>query len=190
MSASSKIIAFALTSIGVIGIGAVSTVQNDKSAVDSSYSTYDTINKTRKANEPIVEVKTETKEVSIPYSTQTIQDSSRAKGTSYVKTEGKNGEKVEIYKVTYSDGKVISRELISSRVVTEPVTKVIVEGTYVEPVLNCPNGTYVNSYGNKVCRPASTNTGGATAICGDGTYSYSRSRRGTCSHHGGVMRWL
>lgn len=31
---------------------------------------------------------------------------------------------------------------------------------------------------------------GATARCRDGTYSYSRSRRGTCSHHGGVAAWL
>lgn len=31
---------------------------------------------------------------------------------------------------------------------------------------------------------------GATALCRDGTYSYSRNRRGTCSHHGGVARWL
>src|SRR6266545_3156596 len=31
---------------------------------------------------------------------------------------------------------------------------------------------------------------GATARCRDGTYSFSQSRRGTCSHHGGVARWL
>jgi hypothetical protein len=31
---------------------------------------------------------------------------------------------------------------------------------------------------------------GATALCGDGTYSYSAHRRGTCSHHGGVAGWL
>ncbi len=31
---------------------------------------------------------------------------------------------------------------------------------------------------------------GATAICADGTYSYSKTRRGTCSHHGGVSVWL
>lgn len=30
---------------------------------------------------------------------------------------------------------------------------------------------------------------GATARCRDGTYSYSASRRGTCSHHGGVAAW-
>jgi endonuclease YncB( thermonuclease family) len=31
---------------------------------------------------------------------------------------------------------------------------------------------------------------GATAICNDGTYSFSQHRRGTCSHHGGVREWL
>jgi len=31
---------------------------------------------------------------------------------------------------------------------------------------------------------------GATARCRDGTYSYSKHRRGTCSHHGGVAEWL
>src|SRR6476659_412742 len=31
---------------------------------------------------------------------------------------------------------------------------------------------------------------GATALCRDGTYSYSKHRSGTCSHHGGVKRWL
>jgi hypothetical protein len=31
---------------------------------------------------------------------------------------------------------------------------------------------------------------GATARCRDGTYSFSAHRSGTCSHHGGVARWL
>lgn len=31
---------------------------------------------------------------------------------------------------------------------------------------------------------------GATAICRNGTYSYSQNRRGTCSHNGGVAQWL
>jgi len=29
-----------------------------------------------------------------------------------------------------------------------------------------------------------------TAICNDGTYSYSNNCQGTCSHHGGVREWL
>ena len=31
---------------------------------------------------------------------------------------------------------------------------------------------------------------GATAKCKDGTYSYSQTRSGTCSYHGGVSIWL
>jgi hypothetical protein len=56
----------------------------------------------------------------------------------------------------------------------------------------CPNGTYENSAGNIVCKPyeSPTQPTGATAQCEDGTYSFSESRSGTCSHHGGVARWL
>ncbi len=54
------------------------------------------------------------------------------------------------------------------------------------------NGTYVNSQGQTVKRPENCSgpPAGATAQCRDGTYSFSRSRRGTCSHHGGVAKWL
>lgn len=56
------------------------------------------------------------------------------------------------------------------------------------------NNTYTNSAGNTVHSPASTTDGsipaGATAQCADGTFSFSQSRRGTCSHHGGVASWL
>ena len=51
---------------------------------------------------------------------------------------------------------------------------------------------YTNSSGERVQSPTYYNSvpTGATALCRDGTYSFSRSRRGTCSHHGGVARWL
>jgi hypothetical protein len=38
--------------------------------------------------------------------------------------------------------------------------------------------------------PQRTAPAGASAVCRDGTYSYSQNRRGTCSHHGGVAQWL
>ena len=41
-----------------------------------------------------------------------------------------------------------------------------------------------------VAASASAPPPGATARCRDGTYSYSRHRSGTCSHHGGVAVWL
>lgn len=31
---------------------------------------------------------------------------------------------------------------------------------------------------------------GVTAVCKDGTYSYSHTTSGTCSHHGGVKKWI
>jgi hypothetical protein len=57
---------------------------------------------------------------------------------------------------------------------------------------SCTNGTYVNAAGNTVCRPEHSPTvpAGATAKCEDGSYSFSETRSGTCSHHGGVAEWL
>lgn len=54
------------------------------------------------------------------------------------------------------------------------------------------NSTYINSAGNEVQSPVYSDSvpSGATARCGDGTYSFSQSRRGTCSRHGGVSQWL
>jgi hypothetical protein len=31
--------------------------------------------------------------------------------------------------------------------------------------------------------------GKESAVCGDGTHSYSHHHQGACSHHGGVARW-
>ena len=54
------------------------------------------------------------------------------------------------------------------------------------------NDYYINSDGEWVQSPTfyDSQPSGATAICRDGTYSFSRNRRGTCSHHGGVAQWL
>ena len=38
--------------------------------------------------------------------------------------------------------------------------------------------------------PSSGSTSGVTAICNDGTYSYSQHASGTCSWHGGVGSWI
>ncbi len=51
---------------------------------------------------------------------------------------------------------------------------------------------YNNSSGRRIQSPTRYNTvpAGATALCNDGTYSFSQSHRGTCSHHGGVRKWF
>jgi hypothetical protein len=50
---------------------------------------------------------------------------------------------------------------------------------------------YINADGNLVHRPARDNAKpqSDTALCRDGTYSFSQHHDGTCSHHGGVQRW-
>jgi len=54
------------------------------------------------------------------------------------------------------------------------------------------NNYYTNVSGHRVHSPAFSKSvpAGASAECRDGTYSFSENRRGTCSHHGGVKRWL
>lgn len=51
---------------------------------------------------------------------------------------------------------------------------------------------YINSSGQTVQSPTyyGSAPAGATALCRDGTYSFSRNKRGTCSRHGGVANWL
>jgi hypothetical protein len=73
-----------------------------------------------------------------------------------------------------------------------------VEGIKVEIKKETPasvplsnDNTYINSAGNEVHSPAFAPSipVGASARCRDGSYSFSQSRRGTCSHHGGVEEW-
>jgi hypothetical protein len=56
-------------------------------------------------------------------------------------------------------------------------------------IASCKRGYYKNVSGNCVHRPSSS-PAGAPARCADGTYSYSQHASGTCSHHGGVARWI
>lgn len=53
-------------------------------------------------------------------------------------------------------------------------------------------GHYIDSRGHSVHSPVAADRApeGASARCRDGTFSFSHSRRGTCSRHGGVAQWL
>ena len=89
----------------------------------------------------------------------------------------------------------ISTKYLSSKPVRKTYTSR--RGTSVRKVGNSSynrHGSirhYTNSYGNRVQSPTyyDSRPAGATALCRDGSYSFSQSRRGTCSHHGGVARW-
>jgi hypothetical protein len=149
---------------------------------------------------PVVTTKTVTETSPVPFTSTTVESATTAKGTSSVTTAGVAGVETKTFTVTYTDGVETGRTLTGTAVTTPPVTQVTTVGTYVAPppppapapAAACTNGSYVNSAGATVCRPevSSSAPSGATAKCGDGTYSFSQSRSGTCSRHGGVAAWL
>jgi hypothetical protein len=71
--------------------------------------------------------------------------------------------------------------------------KELIPGVPVEDQLQ-QHGSYLNAKGETVHAPSTSGTGGApdgaTARCADGSYSFSHSRSGTCSRHGGAALWL
>jgi hypothetical protein len=83
--------------------------------------------------------------------------------------------------------------LLSGRALAQTATNAPQSGAVNDDHL-IESGNYINSVGNSVHRPAHTESGhppaGATAQCRDGSFSFSQSHRGTCSHHGGVTKWL
>jgi hypothetical protein len=146
---------------------------------------------------PKVETKAVTTTEAIPFTSSTIQDDTLAQGTTQTGTSGVNGILTHTFQVTYTDGVETARSAPVDTVTTPAVNEVLVVGTKAPapvytPAPNCPNSTYVNSAGNVVCSPYESNSApaGASAQCSDGTYSFSQSRSGTCSHHGGVAVWL
>lgn len=76
-----------------------------------------------------VEVKEETKTVTIPFSTEKQYSSSMNSGTTTVSRNGSNGQKQVTYKNTYVDGKLTDSETVSEKVVKNPVNKIVVYGT-------------------------------------------------------------
>lgn len=69
----------------------------------------------------------------IPYETKKVEDSSLYKGTTKVVTQGKVGTRAVVADVTYVDNKEQSRDVISSTITAQPVTKVVHVGTKERP---------------------------------------------------------
>lgn len=190
LSTRGKVVAVIIASLLSIGtVNAITNPSQDTTQQTTPSSTH--INNTKPKS--TTTTKQETVTTAISFETSTVDNPSLAQGTKQVITAGQNGEKETVYEITLQNGKEISRKEISTSITKQPVTQVVHNGTQVPaPILDCPNGTYVNSAGNTVCSPyaSSSAPAGATAQCVDGSYSFSQSRRGTCSRHGGVATWL
>lgn len=149
---------------------------------------------------PITTTKLVTETQPLPFHTATVTSSTLAQGITKITILGVNGASTSTYKVSYSDNIQTAKDLISTVITSPPITQITSIGTYVPPLpspvstppQNCTNGSYVNSVGNTVCSPevAPSAPAGATAQCVDGSYSFSQSHSGTCSHHRGVANWL
>ena len=180
---------------GLIALGVLGQVTQPQASVDQA----GFVREVGSEKKPVTQspqkivTKTETVSETVPFEAVTEHDASQYEGTSYVRQQGVEGIRERTYEITYVDGVEKSRLDAEVSTTREPVHQVTVYGTKKKAPTNCSNGTYVNSDGNTVCRPAQSSSGapsGATAQCRDGSYSYSQSRRGTCSRHGGVSSWL
>ena len=72
---------------------------------------------------------TETKKEVIKFETKEEKDDTKYVDEVVTKTEGQDGEKEVTYSVVHEDGKEVSKEVVSEKVITEPTAKVVVVGT-------------------------------------------------------------
>ena len=103
--------------------------ENDRvtPSLNSEVATVDTIKIVRDGKA------TEVKKEEIKFETKEEKDDSKYVDEKVTKVEGKNGEKEVTYNVVRENGKEISREVVSEKVLTEATTKVVVVGTKQRP---------------------------------------------------------
>jgi hypothetical protein len=78
---------------------------------------------------PVVEVRTVTETRAIAFKTTTVKDSSMAKGTTRVRTQGRAGTMTLTFNVTFTNGVQSAKTLVRQAVTKAPTTKVVVVGT-------------------------------------------------------------
>jgi hypothetical protein len=131
------------------GLATAGIIMGSLALGSSGTPTAETVTPEKEPVRQVQEVKVQTKTeqvpetVDIPFETETKDDSSLTKGTTKTQREGSNGKKEIIYSVTYQDGKEISRVKVSEKTVLEPVSKIVLNGTYVYvvPVKTTPATT-------------------------------------------------
>lgn len=130
-----------------------------------------------KPKNAILEAKAITKEKiitvkgKIPYKTESKENDNLLKGEKRVIKQGKLGLVVKQYKVTYRNGKEVSRKLLSAKVTVEPTTEVVQQGTRrllvtsrgetlrFKKVIEMKATAYYNSYSETGKKPGSPGFG-------------------------------
>lgn len=75
----------------------------------------------------------ESRNVVIPFSTINVNDSSLAIGARVIKQAGANGERIDLYNVTYVDGKAQSATLIKQSIVKPSIDQIVAIGAKSTP---------------------------------------------------------
>ncbi len=79
-----------------------------------------------------VEIREESVEKAIVYETKTKEDDTLSWRKKTIERKGENGIRTNRYRVSYHDGKEVARKLIGSEVTKDPVSEILVQGTYVK----------------------------------------------------------
>lgn len=68
----------------------------------------------------------------IDFKTKTEKDSQLGWQEKKIKQKGEKGAKEVKYRITYNDGKEISRKILETKIVKEPVMEIVIQGTYMK----------------------------------------------------------
>src|SRR5699024_4017618 len=82
---------------------------------------------TEEKDEPVVEMKKETKTEEIEFETVEKNDTSLEKSKTKVEQKGEKGEKEVTYEVTYTDDEETNRKVKDEKITKKPVNKIILK---------------------------------------------------------------
>ena len=82
---------------------------------------------------PVVTSRIDRRHERIPFATRTVESDALPRGAVQVEQTGHAGTRVKLYRVTLRDGVVQGRRLIRTVVRRQPIARVVVHGTHVEP---------------------------------------------------------
>ncbi|RDY28394.1 DUF348 domain-containing protein [Romboutsia weinsteinii] len=109
-----------------------------------------------------VNVKQLTEYEDIEYETKIIEDNNLEKGKTKIEQDGENGKKELSYKLTYHDGELVDKALVSEAISKDVVDKVVKKGIKEEVIVASRGESSRSGNGMKVV---------ATAYAGDGITS-------------------
>ena len=112
-----------------------------------------------------VETKDLVEKEQIAFDTVIEKDEDLDSSVKKVKQEGVNGEKEITYKVVYKDGVETKREVKSTKTLSQPVNKVVVQGTALIYASRGANGESVSIKGKKQISCSATAYSGGALTC-------------------------